>query len=200
MRELNDSYAGILLAAGRGSRFDSTGAHNKLLQRLETGEVVAARAATAMRAVLHRVVAVTRPDAGMLNTSLSELGCEVIVCPAADQGMGVSLAFAISHARDAAGWIISLADMPRVQVATFQAVRKALERGADIAVPVYRGRRGNPAGFSRRHLTDLLAMSGDQGARRLLQSFSATEVLVDDPGIHMDIDTADDLVALSRPD
>ncbi len=192
MRNLN-GYTGILLAAGRGRRFDATGIRDKLLQRLASGETVAAQSAKAMRAVLPVVVAVVRPDADLMRVRLTDLGCDVVACPVADEGMGASLACAVSHARDAAGWVIGLADMPYVQPATFRAVLDALRMGADIAVPLYRGRRGNPAGFSRKYLADLVAMSGDQGARRLLCSFPVTEVAVEDPGIHVDIDTMDAL-------
>jgi molybdenum cofactor cytidylyltransferase len=55
------------------------------------------------------------------------------------------------------------------------------------------GRRGNPVGFGRVHLDTLLALGGDQGARRLLQSFPVTEVPVIDAGIFRDIDTPADL-------
>jgi len=192
MRGMN-GYAGILLAAGRGRRFDSTGVHDKLLQRLASGEIVVKQAAIAMCAVLPRVIAVVNPDAGESGTRLANLGCEAVVCRDADEGMGASLACAVSHAQDAAGWVIGLADMPYVQPGTFQAVLEALRMGADIVVPVYRGRRGNPAGFSRKYLPDLLLMGGDQGARRLLHSFPVTEVAVEDPGIHIDIDTVEDL-------
>jgi molybdenum cofactor cytidylyltransferase len=199
MRDLSE-YAGILLAAGRGRRFDSTGVHDKLLQHLASGEIVATRSAMAMCAVLPRVVAVVRPDAGMVHTRLADLGCEVVTCAAADEGMGASLACAVAHAQEAAGWVIGLADMPFVQATTFHAVLDALKNGADIAVPVYQGRRGNPAGFSCKYLPDLLSMAGDQGARRLIHSFPVTEVAVDDPGIHADIDTIDDLGGPHRGD
>jgi molybdenum cofactor cytidylyltransferase len=55
------------------------------------------------------------------------------------------------------------------------------------------GRRGNPVGFGRVHLAALLALRGDQGARRLLQTCPITEVPVADPGIFHDIDTPADL-------
>jgi molybdenum cofactor cytidylyltransferase len=55
------------------------------------------------------------------------------------------------------------------------------------------GRRGNPVGFGRVHLAALLALEGDQGARRLLQTCPVTEVPVEDPGIFRDIDTPADL-------
>ena len=45
------------------------------------------------------------------------------------------------------------------------------------------------------HLDALLAMHGDQGARRLLQAYPVQEVPVADPGVLQDIDTPADLLA-----
>ncbi|MGD7193671.1 NTP transferase domain-containing protein, partial [Ralstonia pseudosolanacearum] len=49
---------GVLLAAGRGSRFDPDGTVNKLLAALPDGTPVAVQAARHLRAVLDDVVAV----------------------------------------------------------------------------------------------------------------------------------------------
>jgi len=186
-------YAGILLAAGKGSRFDPGGERNKLLQPLANGETVVATAAKNLLAVLPRVVAVVRQDSDAVAAQLTALGCEVLVCPLADRGMGASLAHALSQASEAAGWIIALGDMPFVRPASMRALAVALEQGADITVPTWQGRRGNPVAFSRKHLPELLVLNGEQGARRLLQAFPVTEIAVDDPGIRMDIDTPSDL-------
>ena len=157
-------------------------------------------------AVLSRVVAVVRPgDAGADNAvaaQLLALVCEVTICPQADTGMAASLAHAIAHANkaapDAQGWIVALGDMPHVQPSTIQSLKTALEQGARIAVPMiaapmYRGQRGNPVGFSRHYLPQLLALEGDQGARGILKHSAVTELEVDDSGILQDIDTPADL-------
>jgi len=185
---------GILLAAGKGARFDPSGAQNKLMQRLPSGDCVAVAAARALLAGLPRVLAVVRPGADALAAALREIGCIVVVCPDADQGMGASLVFALSQAHGAAGWIIALADMPYVKTSSISTLLTALNQGADIAVPSFQGRRGNPVGFSRRHLPQLLTLGGDQGARKLLNLHTVTELSVDDTGVLRDIDTAQDLV------
>ena len=154
-----------------------------------------------MLAVLPRVVAVVRPgDAGgdqAVAAQLLALGCEVTICPLADTGMAASLSHAIAHADrtvpDAQGWIVALGDMPHVQPSTIQSLKTALEQGAGIAAPMYRGQRGNPVGFSRRYLPQLLALEGDQGARGILKHSAVTELDVDDSGILQDIDTPADL-------
>lgn len=185
---------GILLAAGRGRRFDPSGIYNKLLHPITGGDTVAAASARAMLAVLPQVIAVVRPDEERLAEILRTLGCEVTVCIEADTGMAASLVHAISHSLPhAESWVIALGDMPHVQPATIASLCDALADGADIAAPVCGGRRGNPVAFSRTYLSDLLALKGDQGARAILQSHSFVEVEVFDSGIFDDIDTPSDL-------
>lgn len=186
---------GILLAAGRGRRFDPRGEQDKLLQTLPDGAGVAATAAKHLLAVLPTVVAVVRADNQELARQLREVGCEVTFCANADDGMAASLVHALSHAREAHGWIIALADMPYVQPATIRSLADAIDRGAQIAVPTCQGERGNPVAFERSHLPGLLRLQGDEGARRLLRSHPVTEVASDDPGIRQDIDTLADLLA-----
>ncbi|APA70303.1 nucleotidyltransferase family protein [Janthinobacterium sp. 1_2014MBL_MicDiv] len=191
------STVGILLAAGRGRRFDPSGVQNKLLQPLPDGPYaglpVVAAAASAMLAALPRVLAVVRADDTQVARVLGALGCEVRVCHDADMGMAASLTCAIEHVRGAPGWLIALGDMPWVEAATIAALSHAIADGARIAVPVFQGRRGNPVAFSAVHLPLLLALDGDQGARSIVRGHAVREVAVDDSGILRDIDTPDDL-------
>ena len=184
---------GILLAAGKGVRFDPGGTQNKWMQTMPNGELVAVATARTLLSVLPQVLAVVRPGADLLAAALRETGCRVVECPNADEGMAASLVCALSRTRDASGWLIALADMPYVKTSTIAALVEALRRDADIVVPLHQGRRGNPVGFSRRHVPELLTLDGDQGARRLLKTHPVTEVEVDDPGIAHDIDTPEDL-------
>lgn len=191
------STVGILLAAGRGRRFDPSGVQNKLLQPLADGPhaglPVVVAAATNMLAALPRVLAVVRADDTQVARALGALGCEVRVCHDADTGMAASLTCAIEHVRGAPGWLIALGDMPWIEPATIAALSHAIADGARIAVPVCQGRRGNPVAFSAVHLPLLLALDGDQGARSIVQSHAVQEVAVADGGILRDIDTPDDL-------
>ncbi|HZW14504.1 MAG TPA: nucleotidyltransferase family protein [Noviherbaspirillum sp.] len=192
-KSTSPSVACILLAAGRGSRFDPQGEHNKLLQPLADGEAVAIAAAKNLLAVIPDVLAVVRPDAEVLASQLRAVGCKTVVCPDAGQGMAASLVHGLSCTHDARGWLIALADMPYVQTTTIRALVETIDKGAHIAVPTYQGGRGNPVAFASVHLQDLLSLHGDEGARRLLKAFPVTEVATGDPGIHLDIDCMDDL-------
>lgn len=190
------SVVGILMAAGRGRRFDPAGQRNKLLQPLAEagGMPVVAASARKLLAAVPRVVAVVPPGDGGVAALLADLGCEVTVCPDADSGMAASLTHAIRHSLpDADAWLVALGDMPHVAPATLAALAAALAGGAPIVAPVMDGKRGNPVGFGRVHLDALLALEGDQGARRLLQTCAVTEIPVNDMGIFRDIDTPGDL-------
>lgn len=188
------SPVAILMAAGRGRRFDPRGRRNKLLQSLPDGDLVVLASARKLLAAFARVIAVVPPEDGGVGAQLAALGCELTVCPDADSGMAASLTHALRHSLpQAQAWLVALGDMPYVAPATLAALRDALAAGAGIAAPVMDGRRGNPVGFGRLHLDALLALEGEQGARRLLQTCPVTEVPVLDAGIFLDIDTPADL-------
>jgi molybdenum cofactor cytidylyltransferase len=60
----------------------------------------------------------------------------------------------------------------------------------------HRGRRGHPVGFSPELYSELVQLSGDEGARRLVARYPSHGVELDDPGVLADVDTNDDLAAL----
>lgn len=160
---------------------------------LPSGELVVAASARVLLSELARVVAVVRPGDDDVAGVLREAGCEVVVCADADDGMALSLGAALRASMPAPGWIVALGDMPFIQSSTVLALAAALHEGATIAAPVFDGRRGNPVGFAAALLPELLALRGDEGARRLFQIHSFTAVATTDAGILRDIDLTDDL-------
>ncbi|MFT4069879.1 nucleotidyltransferase family protein [Paraburkholderia sp.] len=184
---------GVLLAAGFGSRFDPRGLHNKLLAHLPDGTPVAHEAAHRLLRVVTRVLAVVRPGSDALARVLNDAGCDVVFTAAAERGMGASLAAGIAASDDAEGWIVALADMPRIAIPTIEAVARALDGGAPLVAPFYQGQRGHPVGFGAAHREALLALDGDTGAKALLTTQALTRLDVDDPGILRDVDTLEDL-------
>ena len=191
MTQRGAAIVGILLAAGAATRFRA----NKLLHPLPGGTPIAVSAAQNLRGALERVIAVVRPGVPELERALAATGVEMTVCPDAMAGMGHSLAHAIAAAPDAAGWVVALADMPFVAPETIRRVAAALAEGAALAAPAYRGERGHPVGFAASYRDELVALSGDAGARAILGRDRARMriVAVDDPGVLRDIDTPEDL-------
>ncbi|MGE5525294.1 MAG: nucleotidyltransferase family protein [Rhodospirillaceae bacterium] len=181
----------ILLAAGRGTRFGE----DKLAHPMSDGLPIAAHAARNLQAAGLHVTAVVRPHDEHVGRLLEGEGCEVSVCPDAALGMGHSLAHGVRQTADAGGWIVALADMPAIRPATIERVAYALTSGAGIAAPEFDGERGHPVGFAARHYGELIALSGDTGARSIMQRHRADVVLIgcDDPGVVYDIDRKSDL-------
>jgi molybdenum cofactor cytidylyltransferase len=191
----------ILLAAGRGRRFDPTGQSNKLLQTLPGGDAVVVASARALLALAAQVVAVVRPGDDAVADALRSAGCEVTVCPDADAGMGASLAHGARHVLASgarhAGWLVALGDMPTIAPSSLRAVGDALAAGAPVAAPVHAGRRGHPVGFAAHLLPQLAQLRGDEGGRAVIAAAGLTPVAVNDPGVLRDIDFPADLNPLT---
>jgi len=182
--------AGVLLAGGAGTRFGG----DKLLFRPPGGTPIGLAALRNLKAALPSIVAVVRPEHAELRHLLEEEDVRVIDCAEAQLGMGHSLAAGVAAEPAADGWVIALADMPRIRPDTIAAVARALEQGAELVVPVFAGHRGHPVGFSRRFRDQLLSLSGDTGARAIVAANQSLvrALEVDDSGVIQDIDTQAD--------
>ena len=185
----------MLLCGGAGRRFGG--------DKLEAGAPpIAQRAALNLRAGVGPVLAVVPAGSLSLAALLESAGCEVLSTDRTARGMGASLAAAIEASSVRQGWIVALGDMPSILPETIRAVAEALRRGASIAAAFdpESGRRGHPVGFSGALRGELLELDGDAGARGVIDRHAdaLTRVIVRDPGIFVDIDTAEDLERLGN--
>ncbi len=188
----------IVLAAGRGVRFGG----GKLLAQLDGAPLVAHALRTAFLSPVRRVfVAVADPAVrAAVETTATRLKASerLVVVPVedADEGMGASLRAAASALpQDTTGVFVFLGDMPAVDPATPTLLARALESPHHIVAPLFLGRRGHPVLFGATWLPALRALSGDEGARALIESAGArlARIPVQDPGIHLDVDRPEDL-------
>jgi molybdenum cofactor cytidylyltransferase len=182
---------GVLLAAGSGSRFGGA----KLLAPLSDGKPIGIAALEHLAAAVDAVVAVVRPHDDELATALAARGARITTCPRANDGMGVSLAWGVRASPAAAAWLIALADMPWVQPATNGRVVAALRQGAAVAAPSRQGARGHPVGFAAALYAELIALSGDEGAQRVVARHDVLLIETNDEGALRDVDTPKDLEA-----
>jgi molybdenum cofactor cytidylyltransferase len=183
------NIVGLLLAAGSASRFGS----DKLRHALPHGVPIAVQSARNLRAELAEVFVVVRERA--FAAAFQEENCQVAVCENAHEGMGASLACAARAAGPRDGYIVALADMPFIRRTSIAAVREALEKGATLAAPYFRARRGHPVGIAGRFHEKLIKLEGDEGARRVLaeNERQLVKIPVGDPGVIRDIDRPEDL-------
>ena len=112
-------------------------------------------------------------------------------------GMGDSIATGVRACSQAAGWVILPADLPLIQPATLRAVAQALANNT-VVQAVYQGQRGHPVGFAAACGPGLMALTGDQGARSVLQVHAPYALAVDDAGCIHDVDTPEALDAARR--
>jgi molybdenum cofactor cytidylyltransferase len=184
---------GLLLAGGAATRF---GGAKLLAAASDQSTPIGVRAAKSLLAGAGNALAVVRPGDAALAQALREAGCDILEAPDSLRGLGASLSSGVKASRDAEGWLVALADMPRIHAATHRAVAAALARGAKLAAAAdSTGRRGHPVGFGADLYADLAALDGDEGARSVVEHHRAwlEVVRVDDPGIFFDVDTLGDL-------
>ena len=122
-----------------------------------------------------------------------------IYCDRSAQGMGATLAQGIAHCEDWSATLVALGDMPCVAPSTIRQLCEAAQE-TRIVAPSYRGQRGHPVVFGRRFYPDLGRLSGDSGARAVLERYASDLSLlsVQDAGVLFDVDHPQALQVLKR--
>jgi len=186
------TVAGVLLAAGEGSRFGQP----KALVELN-GHTLAERGVNLLRAGgAHPILVVT----GAAPVELD--GTQSVYNPEWRTGMGSSLRAALQALSDTdvGAVVVALADQPLVGAEAVARLIAAYRDGASVAVAAYHGQPRNPVLLAREHWAEVIATAtGDQGARTFLQARPELVTLVEcgDTGRPDDIDTPADLARIT---
>ncbi len=193
------NVAALVLAAGQSSRM---GGANKLLAEVD-GVPMALRAVNA--ALASRVASVTvvlGHEADKVDALLAGRRVNIVRNSDFAQGMSTSLRAGLAALpAEAEAAVVLLGDMPRITAAHVDQLIDAFDaQQPSIVVPQRNGRRGNPILWPREFFPRMQAVSGDQGARGLLEDNSQRihSVEMDDDAIHADVDTPDNLQALKQ--
>ncbi|MCL2585722.1 MAG: nucleotidyltransferase family protein [Streptosporangiales bacterium] len=185
--------AGILLAAGSGSRLGRPKAHVEF-----GGRTLAERGVALLRDGGADPVLIV---SGAAPVRLD--GARTVHNPDWATGMGSSLAVALralsQPGAGAGAAVIALADQPLVGPGSVRRLISAYRDGASVAVAAYGGKRRNPVLLAREHWPAVLERAaGDAGARPFLRAHPDLVTVVEcgDTGSPDDIDTAEDLERL----
>ncbi|MGM0433871.1 MAG: nucleotidyltransferase family protein [Pseudomonadota bacterium] len=177
----------LVMAAGASRRF---GDADKRVAALHDGRTLLAATVAGLCSGFSDVRVVIGNDDSPAALNLPGT-VPVIRAPNAARGMGSSIADAV-HAlggERASAVAICLGDMPWIQAPTLAllASHAAPDR---ILRPVYHGQPGHPVLFGRTFLPALAGLSGDTGARPIIQRYPGAShtVSVDDPSILADLD------------
>jgi molybdenum cofactor cytidylyltransferase len=165
----------IVLASGRGERFLASGGSGSKLHALLGGCTVLERTLAAVRA-------------SGLPWHLEDTG---------HPGMGDSIAAGVRATAGAQAWLILPGDLPLIQASTLHQIA-ATPPALDVVVPLVDGQRGHPVRFSARCGSELMQLTGPQGAAAVVRAWGATLWPVHDRGCIVDIDTLHDLHEAER--
>jgi molybdenum cofactor cytidylyltransferase len=188
--------AALVLAAGRSRRMAPL---NKLLVPGDDGVPMVARVVdNALASHARPVVVVTGHERERVEAALA--GRPVLFAHAEDYAEGLSASLksglaALPPGLD--GVAVCLGDMPLVAGPMIDRLIAAFdpEEGRAIAMPTFRGKQGNPMLWSMEFLPEMMAITGDVGARHLVGKHAerVVDVEVADDAVLMDFDTADAL-------
>jgi molybdenum cofactor cytidylyltransferase len=200
--------ATVLLAAGAARRFDGS---QKLLAELpvDGGQTPLLRhtAQGLLEAGLSRLVVVIGRDADAVRRSLAGLELRFVTNPGYASGISSSVCAGVTEAMrlwPEAAWLsIALGDQPLGRTGVVETlVRVCANAGTEsnaprIIAPRFRGNAGNPVFFASELAPELLALSGDRGARRVVERDPARVRYVDfDIPAPLDVNTVEDLATL----
>ena len=197
------SVGAVVLAAGRSSRFRAGGGSDvtKLVAKIDDEPIVRRVAKAAVAAKASPVVVVTGYERGAVEEAVADLGVELAFNPGFASGLASSLSVGLSAMpRDVVGAIVLLGDMPWIEARLIDALIDAFLAWKDAlaVIPLREGRRGNPVLLGRGLFEAAMSLEGDEGARRLIDALSASELVeleATGAGVTFDVDTPEDLAA-----
>ena len=186
----------LILAAGQGRRFGG----NKLTAILDNKPLIH-HCLDKLTQLNYPISIIYDPNNKDLQHSILSYDIHKIAYPSADLGMGNTLAHGVRETPDWNGWIVCLGDMPWVSIDTYRQIAKQLSHHK-IVRPTLTARlnhnqeqQGHPVGFQQHFKQELLALTGDVGAKPVISRHKSALYCFEtsDCGILLDIDHPSDL-------
>jgi len=184
----------VLLAAGRASRMGNHAGH-KLLAAFDGEALIRRMATTALASTASQTVVVTGHRSDDVAASLNGLDVKQVHNPEFASGMASSLKQGLaSLGSEVAGALVLLGDMPALTPVHLDSLMKAFREnhGNSIVRACDGERRGNPVILPRAAFAEAMELSGDVGARALIESGAWPVIDVEiGPAARLDVDTPD---------
>jgi molybdenum cofactor cytidylyltransferase len=190
----------VILAAGASTRMGTP----KQLLEIGGRTLLVRTIEEALASPAWPVVVVLGAHAEKIRPSLAHLPVLITENAAWSEGMAASIREGITtlqqFSRRLEAAVIALCDQPAFSAATIaQLIATQRTSGRSIVAARYAGRHGAPALFLREHFPALSHLTGETGARALLNDTPGLVASVDLPQFAVDLDTPADLAALRVP-
>ncbi|MCX6952748.1 MAG: nucleotidyltransferase family protein [Verrucomicrobia bacterium] len=192
-------FGAVILAAGASTRMGSP----KQLLEIDGRPLLIRAIDAALASPAWPVVVVLGAHAEKIRPVLARLPVLVAETPEWSEGMAASIRAGVTMLRQFSraldGAVVALCDQPAFSAAVIaQLVAAQRTTGRSIVAAHYSGRNGAPALFLREHFPTLAHLTGEAGARTLLNGDPAHVAAVDLPALALDLDTPADVAAF-RP-
>jgi len=193
-------FGAVILAAGASTRMGSP----KQLLEIEGRPLLIRAIEAALASPAWPVVVVLGAHAEKIRPVLAQLPVLIAETPEWSEGMAASIRAGVTMLRQFSraldGAVVALCDQPAFSadvIAQLVAVQRTT--GRSIVAAHYSGRNGAPALFLREHFPTLAHLTGEAGARTLLNGDPAHVAAVDLPALALDLDTPADVAVFRAP-
>ena len=190
--------AAIIVAAGYSSRMKSF----KPLLSLGGSTVLEKAVDSFFQAGIRDIRVVTGHRANELFPIIDRLGVQTIVNADFAEGMFSTISAGVkSLTAEVKGFFLLPVDNPIVNRDTIEKIQHTFfSTEFGIVYPTYQGMRGHPPLISSSYVNEVLAWDKPGGMRSLLEQYEydAVDVVVDDQGILLDMDTPEDYQQMRR--
>jgi molybdenum cofactor cytidylyltransferase len=188
--------AAVVLAAGLSSRMGS----NKLLSNLNGQALIVHTIERLSKAAIDDIIVVTGHQADEVQAELKNHKLRFVHNDDYAQGLSTSVRVGIASAQDFDAAFVCLGDMPLIEAADLNRMIAAFNvvEGRSLVAPVLGRKLGNPVLWGQEHFVDLMALTGDRGARSLIEARrdQIVEIAVTHDGILLDADTPEALAEI----
>ncbi|RTY88678.1 nucleotidyltransferase family protein [Flavobacterium sp. RSP15] len=143
---------------------------------------------------------------GSKNTAIEKEVDSVLICrnPDWQKGMGSSISKGLEELLlvnlDIEHCILAVCDQPHIDAAVFRSlIEKHKKTGKGIIASSYANTMGTPVLFSRKYFTELMQLSGNAGARKMIEKYKKDVDSIPFEKGAVDIDTIEDYEQLIHP-
>jgi molybdenum cofactor cytidylyltransferase len=180
---------GIILASGFSTRMNK----DKLMMKLNNEFIIEFVLKNAINSKLEDLVLVYR-NKDIAKLSLSP-NIRLVYNGEAHHGQSESIKLGILNAQENSDYLFLLGDQPFIFSNIIDRIidEYKINKGK-IIVPYYAGKRGNPVLIPNEYRNELLSLSGDEGARKIVHKYKekVKKVQFNDSIYNFDIDNIND--------